>query len=97
MRAWRELVILALSLALYNLGPWLSLSLEPVYYLHVALRFMTMAAGMRATGAMLNLWAMAQGVDVDGQAHLRDLWLLYLIYVASMALASAGALSLMFH
>jgi hypothetical protein len=55
-----------------------------------------MAAGMRATGAMFNLWAMAQGVDVDGRAHLKDLWLLYLIYVASMALASAGALSLLF-
>jgi hypothetical protein len=96
VRAFRELTILALSLALYNLGPWLSYNLEPVYYLQVALRFMTLAAGMRATGAMLNLWAMAQGVDVDGRAHLKDLWLLYLVYVASMALASAGALSLLF-
>lgn len=96
MRPGRELVILALSLALYLAGPRLSWILEFTFFNQAALKLLTMASGLRASWAMFNLWALQVGRDVESRAHLRDLMILSTVYSLAMLLMSSGALSLMF-
>lgn len=92
----RETALLFSCSFIYLAAPWLAGNIYKTGLIYLALRFITLAAGLRALVALNNLIALSQGIDLSSREHVRETFNLCLVYAAAMFLMSLGGFALVF-